>query len=96
MPGYCVKVTPKKGSAKKLTAKITVKTPSVKYTDSVKEVSVGKTAKLAAKATPSTTVKYYSADKSIATVGLTSGKVTGKSAGTVKIAEVIKTGNKPT
>ena len=91
-----VKVTPKKGSAKKLTAKITVKTPSVKYTDSVKEVSVGKTAKLAAKATPSTTVKYYSADKSIATVGLTSGKVTGKSAGTVKIAAVIKTGTKTT
>lgn len=91
-----VKVTPKKGSAKKLTAKITVKTPSVKYTDSVKEVSVGKTAKLAAKATPSTTVKYYSADKSIATVGLTSGKVTGKSAGKVKIAAVIKTGTKTT
>ena len=91
-----VKVTPKKGAAKKLTAKITVKTPSVKFTDAVTELTVGETATVKATSTPATSIKYYSADKSIATVGLTSGKVTAKAEGTVKIAAVIKTGTKTT
>ena len=78
-----VKVTPKKGAAKKLTAKITVKIPSVAFTDSVSEVKIGATAKVAATSTPATSIKYYSADKTIATVGLTSGTVTGKAEGTV-------------
>ena len=91
-----VKVTPKKGAAKKLTAKITVKTPSVKFTSDVKEIKVGEQATVKATSVPATSVKYYSADKSIATVGLTSGKVTGKAAGTVKVAAVIKTGSKTT
>ena len=92
-----VKVTPKKGAAKKLTAKITVKTPSVKFTDDVKTVQVGSTAYVKAAAVPANaSVKYYSADKSIATVGLTSGKVTGKADGTLKVAAVIKTGTKTT
>lgn len=92
-----VKVTPKKGAAKKLTAKITVKTPSVAFTDSVSEVKIGAKAKVSATAVPaSASVKYYSADKAIATVGLTSGTVTGKTEGTVKVAAVIKTGTKTT
>ena len=91
-----VKVTPKKGAAKKLTAKITVKTPSVKFTSDVKEIKIGEQATVKATSVPATSVKYYSADKSIATVGLTSGKVTGKAAGTVKVAAVIKTGTKTT
>ena len=90
-----VKVTPKKGAAKKLTAKITVKTPSVAFTDSVSEVKIGATATVSATAVPaSAKVKYYSADKSIATVGVTSGKVTGVKAGTVKIAAKFYSGKK--
>ena len=91
-----VKVTPKKGAAKKLTAKITVKTPTVKFTDSVTEAKIATPVKVKATATPAVSVKYYSADKSIATVGLTSGTVTGKKEGTVKVAAVIKTGTKTT
>lgn len=91
-----VKVTPKKGAAKKLTAKITVKTPTVKFTDSVTEAKIATPVKVKATATPAVSVKYYSADKNIATVGLTSGTVTGKTEGTVKIAAVIKTGTKTT
>lgn len=94
---FFVKVTPKKGAAKKLTAKITVKTPTVKFTDDVKTVQVGSTAYVKAAAVPANaSVKYYSADKSIATVGLTSGKVIGKADGTLKVAAVIKTGTKTT
>ena len=94
---YCVKVTPKKGAAKKLTAKITVKTPSVAFTDDVTAVAVGATETVKAATVPaSASVKYYSADKAIATVGLTSGTVTGKTEGTVKVAAVIKTGTKTT
>ena len=47
-----VKVTPKKGAAKKLTAKITVKTPSVAFTDDVTTVAVGETATVTATSTP--------------------------------------------
>ena len=92
---YNVKVTPKKGAAKKLTAKITVKNPSVAFTDSVSEVKIGATATVSATAVPaSAKVKYYSADKSIATVGVTSGKVTGVKEGTVKIAAKFYSGKK--
>lgn len=98
--GFClctittVKVTPKKGTAKKLTAKITVKTPSVAFTDSVSEIAIGDTATLTSTSTPAAKVKYYSADKSIATVGVTSGVVTGVAEGTVKIAAKFYTGKK--
>ena len=90
-----VKVTPKKGAAKKLTAKITVKNPSVAFTDNVTAVAVGATETVKAAAVPtSAKVKYYSADKSIATVGVTSGVVTGVKAGTVKIAAKFYSGKK--
>lgn len=89
-----VKVTPKKGAAKKLTAKITVKTPSVAFTDSVSEVAVGATETLTATSTPKAAVKFYSADKTIATVGKTTGVVTGVKEGTVKIAAKFYTGKK--
>ena len=90
-----VKVTPKKGAAKKLTAKITVKNPSVAFTDDVTAVAVGATETVKAAAVPtSAKVKYYSADKNIATVGVTSGVVTGVKAGTVKIAAKFYSGKK--
>lgn len=89
-----VKVTPKKGAAKKLTAKITVKNPSVAFTDSVSEVAVGATETLTATSTPKAAVKFYSADKTIATVGKTTGVVTGVKEGTVKIAAKFYTGKK--
>ena len=95
---FPVKVTSKSlKKAQTLKATISVKNPSVAFTDSVNELTVGATAKVAATATPATAkVNYYSADKSIATVGKTSGTVTAKAEGTVKVAAVIKTGTKTT
>ena len=92
---YSVKVTAKKAGKtvkKTLTAAITVKTPAVRFKDAdnkninTMEIAVGESVTLKAASAPkSSKIKFVSADKSVATVGLTSGKLTGVKAGDVKI-----------
>ena len=84
IPGYCVKVTPKKGKAKSLKATITVKNPalSLKAAD---VVAVGATEQITATVKPANTkVAFTSSDDTIATVD-EKGVVTGVKAGKVTI-----------
>ena len=64
--------------------KVTVKTPSLKLTKSSATVKVGKTTKIAAKATPAGKITYKSSNSKIATVS-SKGVVKGKKKGTAKI-----------
>ena len=84
MPGYCVKVTPKKGKATNLKATITVKNPTLTVKAAATELAVGETTTITAKATPKKTVSFKSSDETIATVDAT-GVVTGVKAGKVTI-----------
>ena len=84
MPGYCVKVTPKKGKATNLKATITVKNPalSLKAAD---VVAVGATEQITATVKPAGTKVTYTSDKTdVATVD-EKGLVTGVKAGDVTI-----------
>ena len=84
MPGYCVKVTPKKGKATNLKATITVKNPalSLKAAD---VVAVGATEQITATVKPANTkVTFTSSDETIAKVD-EKGVVTGVKAGKVTI-----------
>ena len=85
MPGYCVKVTPKKGKATNLKATITVKNPTLTVKAAATELAVGETTTITAKATPKKTVSFKSSDETIATVDAKTGVVTAVKAGTVKI-----------
>ena len=81
MPGYCVKVTPKKGKATNLKATITVKNEAIRVSgDSV--VAVGATTTLKTATAPkNATVTFKSSDDTIATVdekGVVTGVKTGK------------------
>lgn len=67
-----------------VSCKVTVKTPSLKLTKSSATVKVGKTTKIAAKATPSGKITYKSSNSKIATVS-SKGVVKGKKKGTAKI-----------
>ena len=90
MPGYCVKVTPKKGKATNLKATITVKNPalSLKAAD---VVAVGATEQITATVKPANTkVTFTSSDETIAKVD-EKGVVTGVKAGEVTITA--KAGN---
>ena len=84
MPGYCVKVTPKKGKATNLKATITVKNEAIRVSgDSV--VAVGATTTLKTATAPkNATVTFKSSDDTIATVD-EKGVVTGVKAGKVTI-----------
>ena len=84
MPGYCVKVTPKKGKATNLKATITVKNEAIRVSgDSV--VTVGATTTLKTATAPkNATVTFKSSDDTIATVD-EKGVVTGVKAGKVTI-----------
>ena len=91
MPGYCVKVTPKKGKATNLKATITVKNPSVKFTDAagntitLLDAVVGETVTLKTVSGPKTSkITYTSSDKDIATVDA-EGKLVPVKAGKVVI-----------
>ena len=94
MPGYCVKVTPKKGKATNLKATITVKNPALSL-KAAKEVAVGATEQITATVKPANTkVTYTSSDATLATVD-EKGVVTGVKAGdvtiTVKAGKTTKT-----
>lgn len=67
-----------------VSCKVTVKTPSLKLTKTSATVKVGKTTKIAAKATPSGKITYKSSNSKIATVS-SKGVVKGKKKGTAKI-----------
>ena len=67
-----------------VSCKVTVKTPSLKLTKTSATVKVGKTTKIAAKATPSGNITYKSSNSKIATVS-SKGVVKGKKKGTAKI-----------
>ena len=84
MPGYCVKVTPKKGKAKTLKATITVKNPTLTL-KAANEVAVGATEQITATVKPANTkVTFSSSDEAIAKVD-EKGVVTGVKAGKVTI-----------
>ena len=84
-PGYCVKVTPKKGKAKTLKATITVKNPTLTL-KAANEVAVGAKETVTATVKPaSTKVAFSSSDETIATVDAATGEVTGVKAGEVTI-----------
>lgn len=68
----------------KATCKVTVKNPSLTLTKTSATVKVGKTAKIAVKATPSGKITYKSSNSKIATVS-SKGVVKGKKKGTAKI-----------
>lgn len=83
-PGQ-VKITAKSTNTGKAVAtktfKVLLRATDVSVSPSELTLSVGETATLAATLTPSNStdvVRFYSDDKDIATVGLSSGKVTGK------------------
>ena len=87
-PGYCVKVTAKKGKKavkKTLTFKATVKNPTLTLKAAATELAVGQTTTVTAKATPKANVSFKSSDDTIATVDAKTGVVTAVKAGTVKI-----------
>lgn len=66
------------------TCKVTVKAPTLKLVKSSSTVKVGKTIRITAKATPSGTITYKSANTKIATV-TSKGVVKGKKKGSTKI-----------
>ena len=68
----------------KVTCKVTVKNPTLKLAKTSASVKVGKTTKIAAKATPSGKITYKSSNKKIATVS-SNGTVKGIKKGTAKI-----------
>ncbi|MFR5786722.1 MAG: Ig-like domain-containing protein [Christensenellales bacterium] len=95
-PGQ-VKITAKSTNTGKAVATKTFKVllcaTDVSVSPSELTLSVGETATLAATLTPSNStdvVRFYSDDKDIATVGLSSGKVTGKKAGETTITVYAK------
>ena len=84
MPGYCVKVTPKKGKATNLKATITVKNEAIRVSGS-SVIAVGETATLKTATAPKgAAVSFKSSDDTIATVD-EKGVVTGVKAGKVTI-----------
>ena len=76
-------ITAKCGNVK-ATCTVTVKNPTLKLTKTSASVKVGKTTKIAAKATPSGKITYKSSNKKIATVS-SNGTVKGIKKGTAKI-----------
>lgn len=88
------------GKTYSLSAKVTVIAPakSVSVTDKEIQLKTGKSSKLGAKITPSSSndkITWTSADKSIAAVD-TNGKVTAKKAGLTKITATSMSGKKAT
>lgn len=78
---------------------VAAKSISFRTNENTNVLIIGKTYKLTSVLTPSTadeSVKYTSSNKAIATVGLTTGKVTPKKAGKVKITATTKSGAKKT
>ena len=92
MPGYCVKVTPKKGKAKSLKATITVKNPTISA-PATAEVAVGATASVAATAKPAGAVVSYASDNTAVATVDANGVVTGVAEGTAKITATVKSGS---
>ena len=95
-PGQ-VKITAKSTNTGKAVAtetfKVLLRATDVSVSPSELTLSVGETATLAATLTPGNStdvVRFYSDDKDIATVGLSSGKVTGKKAGETTITVYAK------
>ena len=95
-PGQ-VKITAKSINTGKAVAtktfKVLLRATDVSVSPSELTLSVGETATLATTLTPSNStdvVRFYSDDKDIATVGLSSGKVTGKKAGETTITVYAK------
>ena len=76
-------ITAKCGNVK-ATCTVTVKNPTLKLAKTSASVKVGKTTKIAAKATPSGKITYKSSNKKIATVS-SNGTVKGIKKGTAKI-----------
>ena len=76
-------ITAKSGNGK-ATCTVTVKNPTLKLAKTSASVKVGKTTKIAAKATPSGKITYKSSNKKIATVS-SNGTVKGIKKGTAKI-----------
>ena len=75
------------------TFKVLLRATDVSVSPSELTLSVGETATLAATLTPGNStdvVRFYSDDKDIATVGLSSGKVTGKKVGETTITVYAK------
>lgn len=95
-PGQ-VKITAKSINSGKAVAtktfKVLLRATDVSVSPSELTLSVGETATLAATLTPGNStdvVRFYSDDKDIATVGLSSGKVTGKKVGETTITVYAK------